>query len=133
MPGGQSAADKAAEEKRKKEEAEKAAQEAKAKEETEKAEREAAKKVREAAKKNLKREKKLIRNIVTGANYFQPEGATPSAAVLEKQLDAIDKLCGALEPEQVQTLREACEKGTDAAKEALNQACADKGLGDAFA
>ncbi|WFD24016.1 hydroxymethylglutaryl-CoA lyase [Malassezia equina] len=133
MAGGMSAADKAAEEQRKKEEAEKAAQEAKAKEEAEKAEREAAKKVREAAKKNLKREKKTIRNIVTGANYFQPEGTSPSAAVLEKQLDAIDKLCAALEPEQVQTLRETCEKGTDAAKQALNQACNDKGLGEAFA
>lgn len=133
MPGAQSAADKAAEEQRKKEEAEKAAKEASAREEAEKAEREAAKKLREAAKKNLKREKKVIRNIVTGANYFQPEGTSPSAAVLEKQLDAIDKLCAVLEPEQVQALREACEKSTDAAKEALNQACADKGLGEAFA
>ncbi|KAL4398994.1 Zuotin [Malassezia pachydermatis] len=131
--GGMSAADKAAEEKRKKEEAEKAAQEAAAKAEAEKAEREAAKKVREAAKKNLKKEKKAIRNIITGANYFQPEGASPSASVLDKQLGALDALCAALEPEQVQALREACEKGTDAAKAALNQACEEKSLGDAFA
>lgn len=134
-PGAQSksAGDVAAEEQRKKEEAEAAAKEAAAKEEAEKAEREAAKKVREAAKKNLKKEKKQIRNIITSANYFQPEGTTPSAAVLDKQLSALDSLCSALEPEQVVTLREACEKGTADAKAALHQACQDKGLGDAFA
>ena len=132
-PSGKSAAEVAAEERRKKEEAEKAAKEAAAKEEAEKAEREAAKKVREAAKKNLKKEKKSIRNIITGANYFQPEGVSPSAAVLEKQLGALDALCGALEPEQVVALRESCEKGHAEAKAALHKACEDKGLGDAFA
>jgi len=132
-PSGKSAAEVAAEERRKKEEAEKAAKEAAAKEEAEKAEREAAKKVREAAKKNLKKEKKSIRNIITGANYFQPEGVSPSATVLEKQLGALDALCGALEPEQVVALRESCEKGHAEAKAALHKACEDKGLGDAFA
>ena len=132
-PSGKSAAEVAAEEQRKKEEAEKAAKEAAAKEEAEKAEREAAKKVREAAKKNLKKEKKSIRNIITGANYFQPEGVSPSATVLEKQLGALDALCGALEPEQVVVLRESCEKGHAEAKAALHKACEDKGLGDAFA
>ena len=132
-PSGKSAAEVAAEEQRKKEEAEKAAKEAAAKEEAEKAEREAAKKVREAAKKNLKKEKKSIRNIITGANYFQPEGVSPSATVLEKQLGALDALCGALEPEQVVALRESCEKGHAEAKAALHKACEDKGLGDAFA
>ena len=132
-PSGRSAAEVAAEEQRKKEEAEKAAKEAAAKEEAEKAEREAAKKVREAAKKNLKKEKKSIRNIITGANYFQPEGVSPSATVLEKQLGALDALCGALEPEQVVALRESCEKGHAEAKAALHKACEDKGLGDAFA
>ena len=132
-PSGKSAAEVAAEEQRKKEEAEEAAKEAAAKEEAEKAEREAAKKVREAAKKNLKKEKKSIRNIITGANYFQPEGVSPSATVLEKQLGALDALCGALEPEQVVALRESCEKGHAEAKAALHKACEDKGLGDAFA
>ena len=132
-PSGKSAAEVAAEEQRKKEEAEKAAKEAAAKEEAEKAEREAAKKVRESAKKNLKKEKKSIRNIITGANYFQPEGVSPSATVLEKQLGALDALCGALEPEQVVALRESCEKGHAEAKAALHKACEDKGLGDAFA
>ena len=132
-PSGKSAAEVAAEEQRKKEEAEKAAKEAAAKEEAEKAEREAAKKVREAAKKNLKKEKKSLRNIITGANYFQPEGVSPSATVLEKQLGALDALCGALEPEQVVALRESCEKGHAEAKAALHKACEDKGLGDAFA
>lgn len=132
-PGGKSAAEVAAEEQRKKEEAEKAAKEQAEKEQAEKAEREQAKKVREAAKKNLKKEKKTIRNVITGANYFQPEGTTPSASVLDKQLGALDTLCSTLEPEQVQALREECEKGTAEAKAALHKACEDKGLGDAFA
>ncbi|WFC95416.1 hydroxymethylglutaryl-CoA lyase [Malassezia brasiliensis] len=122
-----------AEAEKRKAEAEKAAAEAKAKEEAEKAEREAAKKQREAAKKNLKKEKKALRTIVQNANYFQPAGTSPSAAVLDKQLGALDALAAALQPEEVVALREACEKGTEAAKEALNKACQDKSLGDAFA
>ena len=84
-------------------------------------------------KKNLKKEKKTIRNIITGANYFQPEGTTPSASVLDKQLTALDALCASLEPEQVLSLREACEKSTAEAKAALHKACEEKSLGDAFA
>lgn len=122
-----------AEAEKRKAEAEKAAAEAKAKEEAEKAEREAAKKQREAAKKNLKKEKKALRTIVQNANYFQPAGTSPSAAVLDKQLGALDALAAALQPEEVVALREACEKSTEAAKEALNKACQDKSLGDAFA
>jgi len=127
------AAEVAAEEQRKKEEAEKAAKEQAEREQAEKVERDAAKKVREAAKKNLKKEKKTIRNIITGANYFQPEGTTPSASVLDKQLTALDALCASLEPEQVLSLREACEKSTAEAKAALHKACEEKSLGDAFA
>ena len=67
------------------------------------------------------------------ANYFQPAGTSPSAAVLDKQLGALDALAAALQPEEVVALREACEKSTEAAKEALNKACQDKSLGDAFA
>ncbi|WFD16321.1 hydroxymethylglutaryl-CoA lyase [Malassezia arunalokei] len=93
VPGAKGAAEVAAEEQRKKEEAEKAAKEQAEREQAEKVERDAAKKVREAAKKNLKKEKKTIRNIITGANYFQPEGTTPSASVLDKQLTALDALC----------------------------------------
>ena len=133
VPGAKGAAEVAAEEQRKKEEAEKAAKEQAEKEQAEKVERDAAKKVREAAKKNLKKEKKTIRNIITGANYFQPEGTTPSASVLDKQLTALDALCASLEPEQVLSLREACEKSTAEAKAALHKACEEKSLGDAFA
>lgn len=132
VPGAKGAAEVAAEEQRKKE-AEKAAKEQAEKEQAEKVERDAAKKVREAAKKNLKKEKKTIRNIITGANYFQPEGTTPSASVLDKQLTALDALCASLEPEQVLSLREACEKSTAEAKAALHKACEEKSLGDAFA
>lgn len=133
VPGAKGAAEVAAEEQRKKEEAEKAAKEQAEKEQAEKVERDAAKKVREAAKKNLKKEKKTIRNIITGVNYFQPEGTTPSASVLDKQLTALDALCTSLEPEQVLSLREACEKSTAEAKAALHKACEEKSLGDAFA
>ena len=124
----------AAEEARKKAEAEKAAaEEAKKKEEAEKAARADAKKVREAAKKNLKKEKKVLRGLITDNNYFLPAGTTAPASVIEKQLNALDAICGALEPEQVVALREACERAGAAAKEEFNKVCAEKSLGDAFA
>ncbi|WFD31201.1 hydroxymethylglutaryl-CoA lyase [Malassezia sp. CBS 17886] len=127
------AAEAAAAAELKKAEEEKAAREAAAKEEADKAARADAKKVKEAAKKNLKKEKKALRNVVTGANYFLPDGTSPSATVLDKQLGALDAICAALEPEDVAALRAACEKSNDAAKAELAKACADKGLGDAFA
>ncbi|PKI82448.1 hydroxymethylglutaryl-CoA lyase [Malassezia vespertilionis] len=122
----------AAEAERKKAEEEAAAKEAAAKEESDKAERADAKKAREAAKKNLKKEKKALRQIITDANYFQPEGTAPSANVLDKQLTALDSLCAMLEPEQVAALRVEAEKGKDAAQTALDKAAQDKGLGAAF-
>lgn len=130
---GNAAAAAAADAERKKAEAEKAAADAAAKEEAEKAQRADAKKVREAAKKNLKKEKKALRNLIAEANYFQPAGTTPSASILDKQLTTLDALCTALEPEAVQALRETCEKDTASAKAALHQAAQDKSLGDAFA
>ena len=77
VPGAKGAAEVAAEEQRKKEEAEKAAKEQAEKEQAEKVERDAAKKVREAAKKNLKKEKKPLRHIITAANYFHPARRPP--------------------------------------------------------
>ncbi|WFC99877.1 hydroxymethylglutaryl-CoA lyase [Malassezia yamatoensis] len=126
-------ANAAAEAEKRKAEAQKAAEEAKAAEQADKAQREAAKKQREAAKKNLKKEKKALRTIVQNANYFQPEGTSPSAAVLDKQLGALDALATALQPEEVVALREACEKDSASAQQALNEACQSKSLGDAFA
>lgn len=132
QPAGNAAA--AAEQARAKAaEQEKATAEAAKKEEEEKAARADAKKLRETAKKNLKKEKKTLRNIITNNNYFQPEGTSPPAAVIEKQLNALDALCGALEPEQVLTLREACEKAGAGAKAELAKVCEEKGLSDAFA
>ena len=117
-----------AEQKKAKEaEEKKAKEEAAKKDEEDKNARAEAKKAKEAAKKNLKKEKKRLRDIITGANYFQPAGAAPSASVIEAQLNGLDAICGALEPEQVLSLREACEKGGDAKAE-LNKVAEEKGV-----
>ncbi|PWN46603.1 DnaJ-domain-containing protein [Violaceomyces palustris] len=102
---------KAEEERKRKEEEERLAKEAAAKkEEEDKAARADAKKLKEAAKKNLKKEKKTLRNLITSNNYFLGQGATPSADVIEAQLNELDAIVSKLEPEQVQELRQKCEK-----------------------
>lgn len=87
-----------------------------------------AKKVREAAKKNLKKEKKALRTIITSSNYFQPAGTAASVSIIEAQLNELDALCAALEPEEVVALRERAEKAGEGAKGELAQASDSKGL-----
>lgn len=123
---------KEAEEKRKAEEAAKKA-DAEANQAS-KADREAAKKAKEAARKNLKKWKKAIATVITSSNYFQPAGAAPSAAVIEKQLGELDSLVELSEPEEIKTLKEKIEAAGqgDAAKAVLKDAVAalgDKGAG----
>ena len=122
-----------AEEKKAKEEADKKAKEAEAKkEEDDKAARADAKKAREAAKKNLKKHKKVLRDLITANNYFEATGSAPSAQVIEAKLNGLDAICTALaeEPEKVQALRERCEKaGNGGAIQAeLNSAAQEKGV-----
>ncbi|UZJ52208.1 hypothetical protein CBS101457_001528 [Exobasidium rhododendri] len=122
-----------AEEKKKKEEEEKKQKESEAKkEEDEKAARADAKKSKEAAKKNLKKHKKVLRDLITSNNYFEAVGSTPSAQVIEAKLNGLDAICAALseEPEQVQALRERCEKAgkADAIKSEMNSVAQEKGV-----
>lgn len=65
--------------------------------------------MKEAAKKNLKRDKKAINTIVTSSNYFLPEGESPSPAVIEAQLGELDAIAETLEPEDVGALRKEME------------------------
>ncbi|CEH15233.1 Zuotin and related molecular chaperones (DnaJ superfamily), contains DNA-binding domains [Ceraceosorus bombacis] len=106
-----SAADVEAEKKAKAEEEAKAKAESAKKEEEDKSARADAKKARDAAKKNLKKHKKALRDLVVSLNYFA-DGA-PSASVIEQQLDALDNLVQAYvdaeEPEKVAKLREDAE------------------------
>lgn len=100
------AAQQAQEEAKKKEEEQKAAAEAEAKKAQEdKVARDAAKKTKEAAKKNLKRDKKAISALVPSLNYFQPAGAAPTAAQIEGFLTELDTIMDKCEPEEVQALR----------------------------
>lgn len=124
--GGSSASKLAEEKKLKEEEEKKKKEEEEKKAEEEKANKADAKKLKEAAKKNLKKEKKLLRSIITGKNYFLSEGETPDVKVIENQLNELDNICSKLEPEEVQALREKCEKGD--AKAALKE----KASGNAF-
>ncbi|WVQ95903.1 hypothetical protein IAU59_003002 [Kwoniella sp. CBS 9459] len=124
---------KAAEEQKKKEEAEKKEAEKKANEAS-KADREAAKKAKEAARKNLKKWKKSIATVIASSNYFQPEGTSPSPAVIEKQLAELDTLVDILEPEEVKDLKEKIDKAGNGepAKAALVEkvkAAGEKGEG----
>ncbi|WWC73841.1 uncharacterized protein I206_107813 [Kwoniella pini CBS 10737] len=100
---------KAVEEKKKKEELEKKEADKKALEAS-KGDREAAKKAKEAARKNLKKWKKSIATVISSSNYFQPEGTSPSATIIEKQLSELDLIVDLIEPEQVKELKEKIEK-----------------------
>lgn len=136
--GGAAAGPTEAEKKAAAEAAEKAKLDAAKKEEEEKNARADAKKTREAAKKNLKKHKKVIRDLITANNYFQPAGTAPSADVIEAQLNALDAITAALaeEPEKVAALRQTAEKAgnADGVKAALNAAAKEKSVGgDAFA
>lgn len=128
-----------AEQKKQQEEEAKKKQEEEAKQaEADKAARADAKKAREAAKKNLKKHKKVLRDLITGNNYFEPAGTAPSASVIEAKLNGLDAICAALaeEPEKVQALRERAEKAgnADAIKKELATAAEEKGVAkDAFA
>lgn len=123
----------AAEDKKKKEEEAKKAKEAEVKkEEEDKVARADAKKAREAAKKNLKKHKKVLRDLITTHNYFEASGTAPSAQVIEAKLNGLDAICAALaeEPEKVQSLRERCEKAgnPDGIKKDLNTVAQEKGV-----
>lgn len=128
-----------AEQKKKAEEEERKRKEDEAKkEEADKAARADAKKTREAAKKNLKKHKKVLRDLITTHNYFEAAGTAPSANVIEAKLNGLDALCAAFadEPEKVQALREKAEKAgsADGVKKELHAAAEEKGVAkDAFA
>lgn len=121
------------EEQKKKEEAERKAAEAEANKAT-KADREAAKKAKEAARKNLKKWKKAVATAIASSNYFQPAGAAPSAAVIEKQLAELDAIVELSEPEAIKGLKEKVEAAGsgEPVKEVLKAqvaALGDKGAG----
>ncbi|CAO1618980.1 unnamed protein product [Sympodiomycopsis kandeliae] len=129
------AAQQAAEKKAKEEADKKAAEEAKVKEEADKANRQDAKKAREAAKKALKKEKKKLSDVITSNNYFQAAGTSPSAQVIEKQLNALDALVSKLgeeDPTQVGKLREQVDKAASAddKKALFKKAVEEKGVGN---
>ena len=113
--------------------AQKEAQEAKEKEEQLKrdAETKAAsasnKKAKEAARKNLNKAKKAIKQIVTDSNYFQAPGTTPSANVIESQLNELDLIANGLEPEETSELKKNLDgcKDIDSKRSAI-VACATK-------
>ena len=118
----------------------KKAEEAKAKAEAakvpevSKADREAAKKAKEAARKNRNKWKKAVAGVIASSNYFQPAGTAAPASTVEKQLAELDSLCELLEPEDVKDLKEKVEKAGagDGAKAVLVekvQSLGDKGAG----
>ncbi|CAD6902993.1 unnamed protein product [Tilletia controversa] len=133
-PGGLAAARAALEQKKAEEAAAKAAEaEAqKKKDEEDKLSRADAKKTKEAAKKKLKTEKKALSKLVTACNYFQPAGASAPANVVEAQLNALDAISSALEPEDVVKLRADAEKvgegKPDEVKKLLQAAADSKGV-----
>ncbi len=98
--------------------------------EADKAARADAKKAREAAKKNLKKHKKVLRDCITGNNYFEPAGTAPSASVIEAKLNGLDAICAALAERTGEGagLRERAEKAgnADAIKKELATAAEEK-------
>jgi len=129
-PGGLAAARAALEKKKAEEAAAKAAEAeaAKKKEEEDKVVRADAKKAKEAAKKKLKNEKKALAKLITACNYFQPAGSAAPANVIEAQLNGLDAIAAALEPEDVVKLRADAEKAGEAKPEEVKkllQAAAD--------
>lgn len=135
---GMNAAQLAEQKKKQEEDLRKQKEEEAKKEEQEKAARSDAKKAREAAKKNLKKHKKVLRDLITTHNYFVPSGTAPSASVIEARLNGLDALSSALadEPEKVQGLREQAEKAGDAEqiRQLLHTAAQEKGVApEAFA
>lgn len=111
-----SAAQLRVEEERKKKEAEEAKKAEDAKKLADgKADRDAAKKAKEQAKKNVKRDRKALSAAVTAANYFVPAGQSPTPDHIESLLAELDNVAAALEPEDLSALRQNVEKvGTDA-------------------
>ena len=67
------------------------------------------KKAKEAAKKNVKRDRKAIAAAVTSANYFAPAGQSPSPSHVETCLAELDQLLAALEPEDTAALRQSVD------------------------
>lgn len=62
-----------------------------------------------------------VTTVVSESNYFQPEGTTPSAATVEKQLTELDTLFELLEVDESKELKEVVEKAGkgDAARDAI--------------
>ncbi|KAK0545587.1 Zuotin [Tilletia horrida] len=133
-PGGLAAAKEALAKKKAEEAAAKAAEEeaAKKKAEEDKASKADAKKAKEAAKKKLKNEKKALSKLITSCNYFQPAGGAAPANVVEAQLNGLDAIVAALEPEGVVKLRAdaeaAGEAKPDEVKKLLQAAADSKGV-----
>lgn len=89
--------------------------------------REAAKKVKAAAQKNVKKDKKAITALVTANNYFE---ASPSPAVVEGQFAELDLIFGATEPEDVGEMKKEMEaaKGAEAIKAVVVKFAGKTGL-----
>ena len=115
-PTPKSAAETARAEAAKKAEEDKKAKEEAAKAEADgKAARDAAKKSKEAAKKNLKRDRKAIVALVTQHNYFHLPGEAVPPITIEGYLTETDAVLDKLEPEDVAALR----KDADVVKDDL--------------
>jgi len=99
--------------KKKQEEEKAAAEEAAKKQADDKVSRDAAKKTKEAAKKNLKRDKKAISALVTSLNYFYKTGETVPALSVEGYLTELDLILNAQEPEDIAALRAETDKSKD--------------------
>lgn len=51
-----------------------------------------------------------ITTVVASANYFQPAGTSPSAAIIEKQLGELDLLCELLKADELSELKTEVEQ-----------------------
>ncbi|GAA5828953.1 hypothetical protein JCM5353_005182 [Sporobolomyces roseus] len=115
---------KAEQEKQQKEAEEQAKKDQAEKDAKDKTDREAAKKAKDAAKKNVKKSQKAITALVTSNNYFTIAGTSPAPATVEGCFSELDLLFSALEAEEVAELKTKMEsaKGMDQVKLVLVEA-----------
>jgi DnaJ family protein C protein 2 len=71
-----------------------------------------------------------IAGVIAASNYFQAEGTSLSATVVEKQLAELDTLVELLEPEDVKELKEQVEKAGNGQNAKNVLAAKAKGLGE---
>ena len=77
---------------------------AKERAEVEKVEKADAKKVKEAAKAALKKNKRILKGSVKDANYFAAPGSEPGALEIDGVLNDVDSVMGKMEPDEVANL-----------------------------